>query len=489
MRDPRYRLPTRVLDVSGKNLRLQELDLTDTPYVALSHCWGNTATIMSTESNLSAYENKIRESDLPAAFLDAVTVTQKLGISYLWIDSLCIIQDSLGDWLRECPKMGAYYRNAYFTISALESPDSTHSFLSSKKPQDTFRWPGKDGFWIRPRLSAPSSIFQAAALNHRGWALQERLLSTCVLHFTHQEIFWECQTCSARESSRVESHGLANFHSLVSLEGEDFKRALCSLHPDRFSNSNGAFAVWMRLVRQFSRRSLTFVSDRLPAISGLAATLAAQTKSKYMAGLWQDDLHGLAWFRDGPADRISHRPKVDEKNLDDAINEKIQQRTSEEIGGGEEATPKSFDAKIEEGCPLASGTPRKEPLVVVFEGELSFKENTTFRSEELPQTDYIGPSWSWISMDDSITYRFNEEARVASAQDPRLMEVDIQMQSLDLYGSISSGSIVLKALAKPVLCYSHYDIPEGWTRHDITFDPLPENIFHRRWCLCGHGVL
>jgi hypothetical protein len=350
---------------------------------------------MSLKSTLPEYMKGITTSNLPRTFQDAVTVTKKLGISYLWIDSLCIIQDSIEDWIAECPKMRAYYRNSYVTLSAFDSPNSQHGFLDSRDTSDEVLVPNETDIWIRPRLMDRGKLFQKAPLNHRGWALQERLLSTCVLHFTRQEMFWECQTSSTQESSITEHRGPTDFQLLVSSEGDDFKRVLTSIGPDRFSPQTGAFALWMRLIRQFSRRSLTFPSDKLPAISGLAAIMAAKTRSKYMAGLWEDDLQGLAWFRDGPDDRISHAKGKDE------------------------------------------------------------------------QAGYLAPSWSWVRMNESITYRFHEEERVTSSKDPILLNSDIQTRDSDPFGCVSGGCITFQALTKPVQCLDHLKAHKeyifGWT--------------------------
>ena len=399
------------------------MDLTSAPYVALSHCWGNKPTLTSTISTLPAHKEKILFSTMPKTFQDAVTITKALGVSYLWIDSLCIVQDSLDDWLTECPKMGLYYRNSYVTISALESPDSQHGFLAPRELGDTIRLPGETAVWIRPKLKDRGKIFQSAALNYRGWALQERLMSTRVLHFTHQEMFWECQTCSARESSVVENRGATDFQSLTSSEGEDFKRALQFVGSDRFSNRDGAFAIWMRLVRQFSRRSLTYPTDKLPAISGLAAIMAANTKSKYMAGLWQDDPHGLAWFKDGPDDAVSH-----------------------------------------------------------------FKED----EEELP---YLAPSWSWVSLNESVTYRFNEEDRVTSTKDPILVSAEIDTRDADLFGYVSGGCITIEALVKTVQCatYSANEKvfgriePKHWLSGVAPFSALPIYVYGEDGTSIGTG--
>ena len=159
---------------------------------------GDQPTLTSLKSTLFDHMNGIPTATLPQTIQDAVTVTKKLGISYLWIDSLCIVQNLMEDWIAECPKLRAYYRNSYVTISALESPDNQHGFLAPRYTSGEAPFPNTTEVWIRPKHPDQGKIFQKACLNNRGWALQERLLSTCAIHFTQQEMFWECQTCSAR---------------------------------------------------------------------------------------------------------------------------------------------------------------------------------------------------------------------------------------------------------------------------------------------------
>jgi len=372
-----YTLPTRVIDVSGHDLRLRELKSKNAPYITLSHCWGMKGTMTTLKSNLSSHRHCINSSTLPQTFLDAVIITKKLGIPYLWIDSLCILQDSEEDWLEECPKMGTYYRNSYITISALESPDSHHGFLNSRSSVDAVEI-ANTGVWMRHKCLHWREIFRKAVLNQRGWFLQERLLSTCILHFTEQEILWECQSSTARESSFMEYCQPTDYKSLVSSEGDDFKRCLFSDNSDKFGRDE-AYDVWMRLVRQFSQRSLTYSSDRLPAISSLAALMATKTESPYIAGIWSNDLHGLAWFSDGPGERICHQ----------------------------------------------------------------FMDSS--RSS-------VAPSWSWANLKSSITYRFNDEERVKTNEDPILIDAHTPLLGSDPFGSVSGGFITIQALTKPVQC-------------------------------------
>ena len=250
---------------------------------------------MTTKANLQIHERSMDPVELPKTFTDAIAVTRKLGVKYLWIDALCIIQDSDEDRAVECSKMGMYYRNSYLTISALDASNSSDGFLNRRLPVPQANlFEGQD-LQLRPKTLTRAAIFQKSPLGKRGWTLQERLLSTRVLHYGETEIFWECFTCSCREGTTKEHKGNEDVRDLASSEGEDFKRLTLATSADPKEPDCGAFALWYRIIRQFSQRLLTYQDDALPAIAGLAASIASKHNLRYIAGLWAEDLDGLLW--------------------------------------------------------------------------------------------------------------------------------------------------------------------------------------------------
>ncbi|KAN0077636.1 Heterokaryon incompatibility protein (HET) domain containing protein [Elaphomyces granulatus] len=158
-------LPTRVLAVgSPKDLRLHCSKKDEKgKYIALSHCWGanqGQLPLRTTKDKLKDYKQHIEFSELPQTFQDAVTVAREIGIEYLWIDSLCIIQDDSGDWKEESQKM------------------------EQKLPESLMR--------KTPTGKSFKQAVDEGLLNTRGWVLQERALSRRTIHFTGSQIFWEC---------------------------------------------------------------------------------------------------------------------------------------------------------------------------------------------------------------------------------------------------------------------------------------------------------
>jgi len=224
-------LPTRVINVSRKGPCLVESKATSAPYITLSHCWGIKETLTTTIATIQDRYRKINLCVFPLTFRDAVSITRKLGVQYLWVDSICIIQDSNEDWEFESRQMKDYYRNSYITISALQSPDSHHGILACLNPVTHIKLVSELNLYLRPSLPDYRELFQKALLNHRAWALQERLLSTRIIPFSEKEIFWECLSCTARQGSTMEFTGRLDPSSIITSEGEDFKCILTYLNP------------------------------------------------------------------------------------------------------------------------------------------------------------------------------------------------------------------------------------------------------------------
>jgi hypothetical protein len=120
-------LPTRVLDLGKDPESLDPIKLFETQgiegtYMTLSHCWGSSALITTTNNTYKERISGIQLAELPQTFKDAVSLTRILGIRYLWIDSLCIKQDDNDDWESEASKMASVYSHSYLNVAATSSP-------------------------------------------------------------------------------------------------------------------------------------------------------------------------------------------------------------------------------------------------------------------------------------------------------------------------------------------------------------------------------
>ena len=204
-RSRQVNLPPRVLDV-GLPDGSQRPCLVDGmgkkgEYLTLSHVWGGNTYGLTTTANIKERESAILPSSLPRTFRDAIVIARNLRFRYIWIDSLCIIQDSSEDWKADCPKMSTIFGNSTLTIANLWSTKSDDGIFGDRRnmyPYNEF-----DSICISPDPITGQSLYYAvhsSKLNKRGWVLQERVLSPATLYYWTSEMFWECRGYTASES-------------------------------------------------------------------------------------------------------------------------------------------------------------------------------------------------------------------------------------------------------------------------------------------------
>lgn len=293
-------LPNRLLDVqrlhpSQDVVLIETLPEQNGHYVTLSHCWGKQQPLQTSRSNYTRMKERIRWDELPRTFQDAVAITRELDIRFIWIDSLCIIQDDMADWKSEAMVMGAVYSNAWLTISAAAATDSSAGCFQQAPRQTKLEIPHSAttqavvNVYTRKQLlhsnfgpSPEPSEGDILPLFTRGWALQERILSPRNVHFTNHEMIWECNTLQACECRHLDNLLAANPMQLESKK----------LYQSYFKNFQALSAFdsehcWHALVVEYMQRDLTFPSDRLPALAGLANAFAADPRlGTYLAGMW-----------------------------------------------------------------------------------------------------------------------------------------------------------------------------------------------------------
>jgi hypothetical protein len=301
-------LPTRVIDVGprdGSSQPFLYIPQRHDPqsaglWVSLSHCWGTAVKYTTTVNNLQnrTHTTSLQDPLLPRTFCDAIIVTRNLGFRYLWIDSLCILQDSRADWLSESTRMAEYYKNSIVTIAADDSTGDQDGFLHPRVPMSPAPVripviiPGKISGYADLSLqdfSYPDRDEHASSpLNRRAWTLQEDVLPPRTLHYASHQISWECQYHQRMESDA------SVFKQDVQMTSQ--KRHF--LHPESSENTYTYTPenAWYRILDNYLARKMTDEKDKLPAISGLAREIAVQTGWRYYAGLWDGDmLQGLLW--------------------------------------------------------------------------------------------------------------------------------------------------------------------------------------------------
>jgi hypothetical protein len=276
-------------------------------YATLSHCWGdsNNRPLSTTDQTLACRHQGIEDEELPKTFRHAVQVCRELGIEYLWIDSLCIIQEqkSQEDWAKEAPRMGLVYGNSRLTISAAAAANSTQGCFRERL--GLILWPcpvvlfGQACYLSRyPKPEEehngnPGDI-ERNSLTRRAWVLQEQVLSHRSIVFSKDRLIWRCPTLSTSEkyplgmphapNISVDNHRL--LHCLIN--------GITSFMPKDLEVD--IYTCWYRLVADFTSRSLTYDEDRLPAIAGIAKRFGVTANDTYHAGLWRRDMAlGLLW--------------------------------------------------------------------------------------------------------------------------------------------------------------------------------------------------
>lgn len=304
----------RLIDVGDSQSSLVRLvepppTVKELDYVILSYCWGNSnEPAKTTRANLKKRLQRIDTSSLPKTVRDAIKVTQLIGIRYLWIDALCIIQSTAtdkypNDWNQQAVRMGSYYSTAYCLISALAASDSDEGLFTERPAFKYPTFPCTIGYdkktneflsFPAPRRTLGEEL-RSAPLLKRGWCLQERLLSPSILHWSRNGLFHQC------------------FHGLETSEVSFGTNAVEPWQGGRGTERHGIIlqhiSRWTQIVREYSASKFSYDTDRLVAIQGLGEALASTQKDEYFAGVFRSQLaQGLIWEADT---EDSNREKLD----------------------------------------------------------------------------------------------------------------------------------------------------------------------------------
>jgi hypothetical protein len=373
-------LPKRILDLltgdDSKSIRLHESEYVAEErryehgeYLAFSHIWGLAKNIPKTTlATLQLHKKSIPWSTLPRAYQEAVFLTRALGFRYLWIDSLCLVQDDDQEKLEDSLKMDEIFGNAFLTIAATSASDSSsqplfqpktapfkiqatdnkgslHKINVREQPSHySFKAPF-DGNAHMNEWELPFNMSEEANVHTplliRAWPYTERLLSPRVLHFTKSEMILECRegyqcecgriddlTYDSRPNDQVKQElgrviAETNNRPPVNVNGQS------NGGPNRLDNmtnqlatttlNNGAqqdllrkreeaLQLWSYIITEYTARHITYDSDRLIAIASIAKALSPTLQSGYIAGQWTFSTLGLLWYPNDPT--RCRRPKL-----------------------------------------------------------------------------------------------------------------------------------------------------------------------------------
>ncbi|KAF4630421.1 hypothetical protein G7Y89_g7720 [Cudoniella acicularis] len=311
--------PTRLLELDRPSVGYISLnwprELTTTEfdsYATLSHCWGNGVPLKLTLSTQSALLEGVLISTLPQTFRDAIVVTRTLGLKFIWIDSLCIFQDSPDDWVRESSLMGKVYSQALCNIGATASAAGNEGCFRHRSPLLLDRTVIESSWTDLP--NARFHVFANADQQHRGthspllrrgWVVQEHVLSRRFLHFDAKQVLFECRQGYVSEmypeGTPIEILPLtyplqkaAEPHDLIYHEAESV-------------DVRDLYNFWARVVGFYSMCSLKIDTDILVAISGIAKRLQGNLYDAYYAGIWKGQLpQCLLWrAKHGVVDKVT----------------------------------------------------------------------------------------------------------------------------------------------------------------------------------------
>jgi len=297
-------MPDRLLDLrsaeDSQDCRVVHTTGIRDHYAALSHCWGSFEFLTTRKGNLQDHLISIAVKSLPKTFQDAITICGGLDIRFLWIDSLCIVQDDPQDWEEQSIQMGSIYQHALVALAATHSKD------------------GRDGLFLpRPNLSTPAHVqfhkgqdiradyvtvamhpdqkqygIDGSALDNRAWITQEWLSSRRMVHFTQAQLVWSCGVLTESETGGM----------VFSAEREHLRLTLSSSNKSEVTMSDEDFyADWCEIVTSYCSRMLTYETDKPVAIAGLMVSQSEFRNQPYTHGVWHDTAglvpsSQLLWF-------------------------------------------------------------------------------------------------------------------------------------------------------------------------------------------------
>jgi hypothetical protein len=424
------RLPKRVvaicLNSGGTSLEARLMDTDDTSgrYTALSYCWGGPGIIVFNGATENTLRAGLDVSKFPATIRDAMTVTNRLGIPYMWVDCLCIQQDNDLDMGREAAQMQSVYRNAVVTLRAA-CTRSVQDSLFPKRPKArkhcAVRWsdPDQNIVYLRPGYELAKLTDRGTEIARRAWTLEEDLLAPRTLTFGTQQMWFECASGTFNEAGRHTTmrEGYSSKKHLQKLYNESILLRLTAClarklnlpqsiscyypnlrymiyggDPDAWNSSylsevrihlqgnfkdvGGValtyFDVWRAIVKEYTTRTLTKRKDVLTALAGIAEAFHETHGDEYVAGLWQTDLiRSLGWTR--------------------------------------------------------------------------FSVDHSLTDLPTPSERYLAPSWSWASITGKgVTFGFDSSNLGTFIPTARLVEACTEPSGPEVYGSLKSGHIVLR---------------------------------------------
>ena len=308
--------PARLIHVGkadDKDIRVHSTEPNSrVQYAALSYCWGgNQEKSMTVRQNLDERHKGFPLAKLPQTIQDGIITTRKLGLDYLWVDAICIIQDDEADIQHELIIMDEIYSGAFITIIVARATKVYDGFLQPRNVEQgygsvcrvRYRQTRKEGTEEIKSAFLSANLLDITyddPIDSRGWTFQERCRSFRTLRFGSKQTVWECpegHKVDGGRNYRFESSNDIPFTGTLKDSPDRFRPDNICLSTDR----NWALEGWQKLVHEYSNRNLTQPTDKLPAFAAIAkafGTLLQLDPECYLAGLWDFDIcMQLRWRR------------------------------------------------------------------------------------------------------------------------------------------------------------------------------------------------
>ena len=351
--------PPRLLDIGNSQSQSCRLIVTQhntsidsVSYVALSHCWGENPSFLTLRSdNIEDLRREIQLEALPRSFVDSILACRHLGFRYLWIDSLCILQEGPGsekDWQFHATEMDRIYANCTLNVAIARAANAGQGVFTDRDPdflhtafvyapitmnfgKSMDRMPSSDtdtyslesdehdlrdeaystesqaasigGTSMLVTIFATEYDYQSALwklpLQSRGWVFQERIMVPRTLHFGDDRIHWECSEGYRNEylhkgppdSGLFRTHLERNFSLPTTL-------STTSIDPLSEEDIISLHNHWLQLVSDYSQTCLTYpVKDKFAAITAIAKQFQRVLLDRYVAGFFSSELaSSLLWY-------------------------------------------------------------------------------------------------------------------------------------------------------------------------------------------------
>ncbi|KAM6537132.1 hypothetical protein FALCPG4_003077 [Fusarium falciforme] len=272
------------------------------PYTALSYCRESSdIAAQTTQANLETHMKEIPFEKLPTLFQEAILATRGLGIEYIWIEALCIIQDDRRDWGYHVQRIPEIFSHAELTISSLVAnstsdrlfcPRSTRSLSivptevwGCKKDREYFKAGVNRCYTLSRRWLVKRSVVREGPIHSQVWAFQEHLFSRRILHFGDGMLHWECPCRHTTEADPTPTS------SLSTNEWQEARNRLLQ------GGSSGLSTFWIKQVERYSKLTLSKPSERLPAFLGFSRYMEKQLQSTCLGGIMTGEnlLQNLCW--------------------------------------------------------------------------------------------------------------------------------------------------------------------------------------------------